>query len=398
MSDSPPFSQRTNWSLSPNPLITLFTELKTQQTEILNLTESNPTVCDFQYPSEDILRPLAQKINLHYTPDPKGNLVARKAISNDFQRKGFDIPTERIFLTASTSEAYGYLFRLLANPKDRMLFPQPSYPLFQFLGDLNDLALDFYSLRYEGSWGIDMSFFKKLLTEKTKAILCVNPNNPTGSFVKKREQEVLNDICMKRKLSIISDEVFWDFSLTEDPQRVSFIGNKDVLTFTLGGLSKTLALPQMKLSWIIINGPDPLVKEAMARLEMIADTYLSVNTPTQNALKDWLAIKDKIQDQVLSRLKENLDYLDSQLKELKDPSFCRRLEVEGGWYAVLKIPDHFSEEEWALKFLKEDQVFIHPGYFFDFPKEAYIVVSLLISPKIFAEGLSRILKKIFLMK
>jgi len=368
--------------------------LKKENVEILNLTESNPTKCGFRYPKR-ILKSLYDKKNFFYAPDAQGMLETRQAISEYYKTKNINVRPEQIFLTSSTSEAYSYLFRLLANPEDRILFPHPSYPLFQFLGDLNDVALDFYALQYLDQWVIDFGSLKDLITSHTKSIVLVNPNNPTGSFFRMYELEELNGLCQKNRLSIICDEVFHDFSINPHENHLSLINNKSVLTFVLGGFSKTLGLPQMKLSWIVISGPDDLVKEASARLEVIADTYLSVNTPVQNACRVWLKYKKDLQSQILNRIRNNF----SLLKKLfSSNSPCQLLNMEGGWYGVLKLPLHYSEEQIVLDCLKEDHVFVHPGYFFDFLDEPYIVLSLLPQEAIFEKGLTRILNRVSINK
>ncbi|MBF0523025.1 MAG: pyridoxal phosphate-dependent aminotransferase [Candidatus Omnitrophica bacterium] len=383
------FSRRTDWELSSNQITSIVDQLKKENQEILNLTESNPTACGFQY-SGNILRALADKESLSYEPDAQGMLKAREAITDYYRTKNVHISPEQIFLTASTSEAYSYLFRLLADPEDCILFPTPSYPLFQFLGDLNDVQLDFYPLQYFNEWVIDFKELEEVLNPRTKGIVLVNPNNPTGSFIKPYELEALNALCHEQGLSIICDEVFHDFSFEEKKDHLSLVNNKPVLTFVLGGLSKTLALPQMKLSWIILSGPSELVKIAQARLEVISDTYLSVNTPVQHACASWLKDRHEIQNQILERIRHNLEFLKNQVI----PVGCQLLHAEGGWYAVVRIPNTQTEEEWIMQFLKQDGVFVHPGYFFDFSDDTHIVLSLLPQEKVFQEGLSRVLKRI----
>lgn len=385
------FARRTNWPLESNRLTVALECLRRTEEPVLDLMESNPTNCDFSYPQDDIIKSLAQRSNMWYRPAPRGDLAAREAVSQYYYEKGFTISPERIFLTASTSEAYSYLFRLLANPSDHILFPRPSYPLFSFLGNLNDVRMETYPLVYNGGWRVDLENTQRLFCDDTRALVLVNPNNPTGSYVKQKELEELNRFCRERNAAIICDEVFIDFSLDAGKGRVSLVDNDQVLTFVLGGISKTLGLPQMKLSWIVLNGPDDLVKKASSRLEIIADTYLSVNTPTQNALPVWLLRRNEVQEKINIRIRENYSFLLEQVKGTRD---CELLSTEGGWYAVLRIPDTFGEEEWALAFLNHDHVFVHPGYFFDFDREAFIVVSLLVRERDFQEGCRRILKRI----
>lgn len=384
------FAKRTDWPLSSNRITAVMEGLRRNGAAILDLTESNPTRCGFAFPNEMILNPLGNEDNLCYEPLAQGSVKAREAVSGYYRTKGFDVSAENIILTSSTSEAYSHLFRLLVNAGERVLFPRPSYPLFQFLGDLNDVQLDFYTLTYTDRWGMDFDQIQRNIQSDTRALVLVNPNNPTGSFVTRKEKELLNALCRERNLSMICDEVFGDFSLDPTAQGVSLVNNSDVLTFILGGLSKTLGLPQMKLSWIILSGPAELVKTARERLEIIADTYLSVNTPVQNALDRWLPLKDQIQGEMKARLKRNLRFL----KEKAAGGPCRFFEPEGGWYAVLKIPSTLGEEEWVLQFLQEDHVFVHPGYFFDFEEETFIVVSLLPPEEVFRSGVDRVLKRI----
>ncbi|MBI5415716.1 MAG: pyridoxal phosphate-dependent aminotransferase, partial [Candidatus Omnitrophica bacterium] len=275
------FSHRTNWPLSSNRIAKVLDQLKKANISFIDLTESNPTRCGFGYPSGRILRPLASDKNLRYEPQPQGSLEAREAVSRYYREQGHEVAVERIFLTASTSEAYSCLFRLLVDAGQEVLFPRPSYPLFQFLGDLNDVALNYYPLAYTDHWHIDFAQMEGCIQPATKAVVLVNPNNPTGSFIKKDELSALNRICRAKNIPVISDEVFADFAFPGSKDAVSLVNNDAVLTFVLGGLSKTLALPQMKLSWIIVSGPEELAQEACQRLEVIADTYLSVNTPVQ---------------------------------------------------------------------------------------------------------------------
>jgi len=391
MSNSLPFAQRTNWPLAANKLSADLERLHNERVPILDLTESNPTRCGFSYLQDDIVNSLAEKNNLNYTPLPRGGLRAREAISRYYKEKKFLVSAEQIFLTASTSEAYSYLFRLLVDPGGQVLFPRPSYPLFTFLGDLNDLQMDTYPLIYDGKWAIDISRMSHALCDDTKAVVLVNPNNPTGSFICRGELEKINALCKKTNAALICDEVFADFAFTQNEDRVSLVDNDQVLTFILGGVSKSLGMPQMKLSWIIVNGPKHLAEEASARLDVIADTYLSVNTPTQNAFPAWLSNRKEIQGEINARIRQNLDFLKKKTQTVHE---CELLNAEGGWYAVLKIPDTYSEEKWALTFLNKDHVFIHPGYFFDFDNEAFAVVSLLPAGHIFQEGIQRIFARI----
>ena len=385
------FSRRTNWPLEPNKLTVDLECLRNQEVQILDLTESNPTRCGFSYLQDDILKSLTEENNLSYKPSPRGDLRAREAVSQYYGQRGSQVSPDRVFLTASTSEAYSYLFRLLANPSDHVLFPRPSYPLFSFLGNLNDVRMETYPLAYDGQWNIDMESARHLFCDDTRAFVVVDPNNPTGSFLRREELKELTALCRQHNTALICDEVFSDFAFDRDQDRASLLDNDQILSFVLGGISKTLGLPQMKLSWIIINGPQDLVKKASLRLEVIADTYLSVNTPTQNALPLWLSRRKEIQEGINARISQNYSFLKEETKKTRD---CELLAAEGGWYAVLRIPDTYSEEEWALAFLNYDHVFVHPGYFFDFDSEAFIIVSLLTPEHVFQDGINRILKRI----
>jgi aspartate/methionine/tyrosine aminotransferase len=389
MSDAFAFAQRTDWALGSNQISRLREDLRRRGIEVLDLTESNPTRCGLGYPQKALLSSLSHKVNLLYEPSPQGSPQAREAVRQYYRGRGFDVSIERIVLTSSTSEAYSYLFRLLANPGEEILFPKPGYPLFQFLADLNDVRPRYYSLVYDGHWHMDLKHLEESLHPLSKAIVVVNPNNPTGSFIQKKEWEALRAIGGSRNPVFICDEVFWDFTF-EPGEHVSLVNSHGPLTFTLGGLSKALALPQMKLSWIVISGPEDLVEQSRRRLEVMADTYLSVNTPAQNALQRWLPLSDKIQKEVMKRIQGNLNFLKKNVQGTP----CQLLNTEGGWYAVLRIPNTLGEEEWALKLLKEDHVFIHPGYFFDFEREAFLVASLLPREKVFQSGINRVLSRV----
>jgi len=385
------FSQRTDWPLASNQFSNELNDLRNDNVSLLDLTESNPTNCGFSYLKNDIIAPLAEDANLCYTPTPRGNLQTREAICRYYEEKGLNVAPEQIFLTASTSEAYSYIFRLLVDPGEGVLFPFPSYPLFSFLGDLNDVRIDTYPLVYQKLWSIDLQGMHCAICNDTKAIVLVNPNNPTGSFIRRKELEEINILCRKQNISLVCDEVFSDFVFEQADDQVSLVNNDQVLTFVLGGISKTLGLPQMKLSWIIVNGPQNLVKASSERLEVIADTYLSVNTPTQNAFPLWLSHRKTIQTEINNRIKHNLDFLKEHVNNV---DACELLTADGGWYAVIMIPDRLSEEQWILTFLKKDHVVVHPGYFFDFPEETYIVISLLPEAGTFQEGIKRVIKRI----
>ncbi len=376
------FSRRTNWELTANQLNDELERLRSAKIDIIDLTESNPTRCGFTYPPE-LPKALADPAGLIYAPDSKGMLKARQEVAR--HHNGI-VDAESIVLTSSTSEAYAFLLRLLVNPGERVLIGRPSYPLFQYLIELADAEYDFYPLAFEGQWKIDFEALQEAVTPTTRVLILVNPNNPTGSYISADELKRLNAFCRQHKLAMISDEVFFDYRLDDQAPGVSLSGNKDVLTFVLGGLSKSLALPQMKLSWIMTSGPDAQVKEALNRLEIIADTFLSVNTPVQNALGQWFALQKEIQGQILRRVRGNYETI---------REWARRESIEcppsqGGWYAVLRLGQIENEEEWILDLLRKRHVSVHPGYFFDFDSDSSIVLSLLPEPERMKAGLQKI--------
>jgi len=300
----------------------------------------------------------------------------------------FDLSLERLILTTSTSEAYSYVFRLLCNPGDEILVPKPSYPLFEFLADLADVKLVPYPLLYDHGWQIDFDSLYKAATAQSRAVIVVHPNNPTGSYVSAAEASALNDFCRDCGLAMIVDEVFLDYA-HDGVARPSFVSNADALTFTLSGVSKISALPQMKLAWVATSGPTEMVAEAGARLEIIADTYLSMNAPVQLAAPVLLEQRKQTQPILLDRLRVNLAELDGQLAS--HPS-CTRLQVEGGWYVVLRIPALGTDEDLAIDLLRKRGAIVHPGHFYDFAGEGHLVLSLITEPANFREGVSRLLQ------
>ncbi len=386
------FSSRFKWSLETNRLARLIAEKRQAEVRTLDLTESNPTRVGFEFPAEEILSALANPSAMLYEPQPKGLLIAREAVAAYYAERGFAVSTEYIHLTASTSEAYSYLFKLLANQGDNVLVPQPSYPLFDFLASLEGVELRPYELEYLSTgWRIDFDSIEQAITQTTRAIILVSPNNPTGSFIKLDEIKRLNEICARRNLALIVDEVFSDYAFGEDTLRsTSLVENAEALTFVMSGFSKILALPQMKLGWIVTNGPAGLRDEAIERLDLIADTFLSVGAPVQHAAPQWFQLRAGLQRQVLDRVKNNHDWLATKVEN----SAVRLLATEGGWYATLEVPRHFSEEDRVLRLLADDDVLVHPGYFFDFQREAFLVLSLLPTPEIFREACQRLLARI----
>jgi aspartate/methionine/tyrosine aminotransferase len=386
------FSARLSWDLRPNRLAQLLDEKRRAGVPVLDLTESNPTRAGFAYPGDEILAALADARSLRYDPSPAGAAVAREAVATYYSARGSMVSPDRILLTASTSEAYSYLFKLLANPGDEVLVPRPSYPLFDFLAALEAARTVPYSLRYHDGWELDAAALRAAVSDRTRAIVIVNPNNPTGSFLKAEERTALVSLCRERELTLISDEVFSDYTLGSDANRVATLaGESDVLTFCLNGLSKVAGMPQMKAGWIVLAGPEAAQAAARERLELIADTYLSVATPTQHALPRLLALGEGVRGQIQARVRQNLAWLQSAVAS---ESGCRVLQAEGGWYAILRVPRTRSEEQWCLDLLERDHVLVQPGFFYDFDSEAYLVVSLLPSGNIFREGIGRLLQAV----
>jgi alanine-synthesizing transaminase len=386
----PMFSDRTNWNLAPNRLSEALARYRTRDGLFIDLTASNPTECGFRYDSGAILRALHDTDALAYQPDAKGLLSARTAVSAYYRGHGIEVPSESIFLTTSTSEAYSFIFRLLCNPGDELLIPAPSYPLFEYLSDIQDVKLSPYRLLYDHGWQIDLHAVEKAITPRTRGVIVVHPNNPTGHFVKSTEREALNEICSSRSMALISDEVFLDFPL-EAPSASSFANNEATLTFTLSGISKISGLPQMKAAWLIASGPNPQKTQAIERLGIIADTYLSMNAPVQLALPAFLEQRHGLQQQLMERVRHNLAELDRQLAAQKA---ANRLRVEGGWYAVLRVPATRSDEDFAISLLETKGVYVHPGHFYNFPADGYMVLSLIISTQDFSEGVERLLSTI----
>ncbi len=468
------FSERTNWKLARNRFTQAVEEVRAGGARVLDLTVSNPTRAGLAYNDAAILAALASPRALDYDPQSKGLLAAREAVAAYYRdrcgRGGRDVPgnvatsgisdgivvdPERIVLTTSTSEGYSFVFRLLCNAGDELLVPKPSYPLFEFLADLQDVRLVAYPLIYDHGWQMDFPSLERAVTERTRGVVVVHPNNPTGSFVSEGEVESLNSFCRERGLAVIADEVFLDYGLgtsgaealfqsqldrsaesaappksnpvpshskfaatesgssqvaesansrslhahvdraspihmlgRDDRGFGSFAGNLEVLTFTLSGLSKIAALPQMKVAWVVTSGPEELAAEAMGRLEVIADTYLSMNAPMQWAVPALLEQRKDIQRQLMDRVRANLAELDRQLAGQKA---CERLSVEGGWYAVVRVPVTRSDEELAIELVREKAVVVHPGHFYDFPGDGYLVLSLITAAEEFKEGMGRVL-------
>ena len=378
------FSRRTQWNFAPNRLTLAHRATLASGKKIIDLTISNPTRAEIQYNETAILDALRNPRSLDYDPQPKGLLSARDSVAAYYDPI---IDPESLILTTSTSEGYSFVFRLLCNPGDEVLVPKPSYPLFDFLAELQDVNLAPYSLIYDHGWQIDFHSLQNAITQKSRGIVLVHPNNPTGSYVSVKERDGLNELCQKHKLALIVDEVFLDYA-NGKPQP-TFASNRDALTFTLSGISKISALPQMKLAWITVSGPPTDVAPAMQRLEIIADTYLSLNALVQLAAPVMLDQRKTIQPQLMSRVRANLAELDRQLAMQKS---CSRLEIQGGWYAILRIPVTRSDEDFAIELLRRSGVLIHPGHFYDFPTDGYLVLSLIAIEKEFRSGISAVLE------
>jgi alanine-synthesizing transaminase len=386
------FSNRTNWKLTRNDLSDALEEVKSSGARVLDLTVSNPTRVGLHFDDARILESLASPKAMNYDPQPKGLPSARAAVANYYRAQhGIEgLDPARLILTTSTSEGYAFVFRLLCNPGDELLVPKPSYPLFEFLADLEDVKLVPYPLIYDHGWQMDFPSLEKVVTRQTRGVVVVHPNNPTGSYVHAEEQESLRVFCAERGLAIIADEVFLDYAHQGARQR-SFVANQEVLSFTLSGISKISALPQMKLAWIVSGGPARQRDAAEARLEVIADTYLSMNAPIQWAAPALLEQRQSVQQELLNRVLGNLTQLDQQLAAQK---MCQRLNVEGGWCAVLRVPVTQTDEELAVDLVRRKSVLVHPGHFFDFPSDGYLVLSLIVAESEFAEGIRRLLELI----
>lgn len=427
------FGSRTPHQLAPSPFSLRLEALLAQWQavsggELLDLTVSNPTTAGLDQPTSVVLQALGQPQVLRYAADPRGSLRARRAVADYYATRPQptpDIPLEQIFLTASTSEAYGFLFKLLTNPGDEILVPVPSYPLFEHLVRLEAVTCVPYSLEYDGQWFLNDALLEARITPRTRAIILVNPNNPTGSYLKRDELQRLYRLCERHGLALISDEVFADYpvragmgsapghaSNCTTVETVAFppaeamytahppfhqtsispsLETPPVLSFSMGGLSKTLGLPQLKLGWILVNGPAQHLPEALARLEFITDTYLSVGAPVQEALPTLLAHKAAFQTPLLQRLAENRRVLEQQLPRCPEISALR---TEGGWYQLIQVPRVLTEEDWVVTLLERDGVLVQPGFFFDFEREAFLVISLLTPPNKFASGIERLLTRV----
>jgi hypothetical protein len=380
------FSSRFHWDFRTNRLTQALEARRRDGARVLDLTESNPTRAGLVYPPE-IVRAFDDPRMLVYEPSPAGAAEAREAVASYYAARGQRVETERILLTASTSEAYAWLFKLLSDAGDHVLVPRPSYPLFEFLANLESVEVRQYPLAYHGGWAIDLEALGAAVSERTRAVVLVNPNNPTGSYVKRAELQALSRLCAQRRIALVSDEVFSDYALGPDAERVStLVGVEECLAFSMSGLSKVAGLPQMKLGWIVTSGPAALRTEAIEKLEWIADTYLSVSTPVACAAARLLVSGALVQRQIRERTAANL----AVAKEALAGSAAGILAVEGGWYVTLRMPRIRGEEDWAIHLLSQEGVLTQPGFFYDFESEAFLIVSLLTAPEVFREGIARL--------
>ena len=382
------FSSRLPATLAQNAFSRAVDALRRSGATLLDLTETNPTMAGVAYPA-DVLAPLADPRGQRYAPDPRGLVDARAAVAASYARDfSATVSPDRIVLTASTSEAYALLFKLLCDPGQAVLVPRPSYPLFDLLTRLEGIEARPYALEYHGVWSIDRASVDAALATDVRAVLVVSPNNPTGSMLRADDREWLVTVCATRGIALISDEVFAGYPLAPRADACSLAGERRALTFVLGGLSKSAGLPQVKLGWMLVDGPDALVARALERLDVIADTYLSVSTPVQLAAGPLIDRGRAIRGAILARVRGNLDALRAAVQA--HPAVTLR-EPEGGWSAVLEVPATLGDEALALTLLERARVIVHPGYFFDFAGGAFLVVSLLPAPELFRQALDAML-------
>jgi aspartate/methionine/tyrosine aminotransferase len=384
------FSSRLPSELAPNALSRAVERARRSGREILDLTETNPTIVGLPYPPK-LLVGLSDPRSVIYRPDPAGAIDARQAVALEYTRRGVSVDESRVVLTASTSEAYAFLFKLLTDPGDAVLVPQPSYPLFELLTRLDGVKAEPYRLHRADDWAIDRESVRHAVTAATRAILVVTPNNPTGSMLRADDREWLVILALEHGQALVSDEVFADYPIAPRPEATSLAGEHRVLTFTLGGLSKSAGLPQVKLAWIVVSGPDELANQAVERLAVIADSYLSVSTPVQTAAVRLIEDGREVRAAIAGRIGHNFDRLRSLATT--HPALTV-FTPEGGWSAVVRVPATEGEESLVLRLLDEAGVLVHPGYFFDFSEEAFLVLSLLPSPDVFDEAVRRILRAV----
>ena len=373
------FSRRTNWDLREDALAAAVRDARAAGQSLTDLTVSNPTVCGFEYAREAVLRALGDPATLVYEPDPQGLLSAREAVAGYYGQAG--VNPDQVVLTTSTSEAYSFLFRLLCDTGNEVLVAQPGYPLFDFLGDLSDVRIVPYPLFYDFGWWIDFAELERRITVRTRAILVVHPNNPTGHATSAAERTRLEEMCARRGLALIADEVFLDYGLGHTIESFA-TGSHPCLKFVVSGLSKIAALPQMKVGWLAGFGPEPMRAEAMRRLEVISDTFLSMSAPSQLALAGWLDGRAGVQTQILDRVRGNLEML-------RGMRLAEVLPVEAGWCAVIRLARSYGVDL-AEQLLREAGVVVHPGSFYGLPGARYVVVSLLVPQNDLLRGVEKL--------
>jgi aspartate/methionine/tyrosine aminotransferase len=394
-SSPPRFSGRVPWPQRENRITASVRRRRARGEPILDLTESNPTRVGLPYPELEIAMALAHPAVAHYAPDPRGLMAARQGVAAWLAGVGRPAPLERILLTASSSESYSFLFKLLCEPGEAVLVPAPSYPLFDHLAALEGVRTLSYPLDSERDFRLDLdaiaSRLERAAAEGLRALVAVNPNNPTGTVLSAGERAGLDRLCAAASVALVSDEVFFDYLHPQRGGASCGTGDAEALTFTLGGLSKACGLPQMKLGWCVVTGPAAAREEAMARLEFIADAALSVGAPVQQAVARLLDLGDGLRASIRARLAVNRRALDLALAP---DAACKVLPSDGGWSAVLQVPALVPEEDLSAALLEEDGVLVHPGYFFDFPRESFLILSLLPDPSVFVNGVARILARI----
>ena len=381
------FSHRLPPHAETNRLTQALAALRARGATIADLTQSNPTAAAIAYPA-DLLAPLGDPRALSYEPHPLGLRRAREAVAADHLRRGVTVDPDQIVLTASTSEAYTWLFKLLCDPGECVLVPRPSYPLFEHLTRLEGVRAIPYDLEYHGRWEIDLASLEHAPAD-ARAVLVVSPNNPTGSFVSAREVDGLTRFCRERGCALVADEVFADYPIEGTNPLTDLAVKSDVLAFTLGGLSKSVGLPQLKLGWMVVGGPASERRGALDALELVADSFLSVGTPVQAAAAELLVAAAPVRTAIRQRVMHNLE---AARQAMAAVPACGLLPVEGGWSAVIRIPATRSEEQFVLDLLERERILVHPGYFFDFASEAFVVISLLTRPEVFADALARLLR------
>ena len=381
------FSSRTAWDLDESAYAAAVREARASGRSLYDLTVSNPTRCGFSYDAEALLAPLTNADALMYEPEPRGIRPAREAVARYYGDHHAEVDPDHLLLTTSTSESYSFLFRLLADPGDEVLVAQPSYPLFDFLATLDDVRLRPYPLFYDRGWWIDFAELERAISPRTRAILVVHPNNPTGHWTGPAERDLLEQLCARHQLALIVDEVFLDYPLRASHPRSFAVGPHPALTFVLSGLSKIAGLPQMKAAWLLALGPAELRAQALARLEIVADTFLSMNAPVQLALPSWLAGRAAIQAQILERVRANLATLTGLAAA--HPGRLQVLETDAGWSAVLSLPGCAGEPDCAERLARERGVIVHPGAFYALPEANRVVVSLIVPTGDFAAGIQK---------